>query len=319
MFLVTGGAGFIGRHVVKQLNDEGYSNIVIVDDLMDGRKCMNLVGLDFADYLDWRVFMAGKKLPIDPEQLELIIHLGAISDTMFTNGKILMEQNYTFSKLMLNLASKAQCAFTYASTAGVYGDGANGFKELPECEQPKTPYAVSKWAFDRLVRRRFPKFDASNGNGPYAAITGLRYFNVYGPGEDHKGPMTSFVHKCFTAVKNNAPIELFEGSENIKRDFIYVTDAAKITVNFALQDTPGIFNVGTGIATSFFEVAAEVKKHFPNVEINTVPFPALLSNGYQYHTQADIRNLRKWLGNTKTAQMHSVAAGVAAYKQEFFE
>jgi ADP-L-glycero-D-manno-heptose 6-epimerase len=177
---------------------------------------------------------------------------------------------------------------------------------------------VSKWAFDQFVRRKFPEFDASKDKRPYAAITGLRYFNVYGPGEDHKGPMTSFVRNCFTAVENNVPIELFEGSEDITRDFIYVEDAARITVHCALSDMPGIFNVGTGIATSFLDVAEEVRQHFPDVEINTVPFPEQLARGYQYHTQADIGNLRSGLGR-KNTQMRSVAAGVAAYKQEFFE
>lgn len=311
MFLVTGGAGFIGSHVVAELNARGHSDILIVDDLMDGRKCMNLVGRKFSDYMDWRVLFHSKTAPAN---IEAIIHLGAISDTLFTNGKILMEQNYEFSKQMFRLAMDARCTFVYASSASVYGDGVIGFSEEPECEQPKTPYAVSKWMFDQFIRRRNAEFDKDVRQS--IPVSGMRYFNVYGPGEAHKSTMASFAYKCFSAVTSGAPIMLFEGSDQIMRDFIYVTDAAKFTVDCLMEDVVGIINVGTGVARSFLAVAEEVKRHFPSAEIVTTPFPETMLPGYQRHTRAHMGNLRGWLGESNVNPL-TLADGIALYRKEF--
>lgn len=287
MLLITGGAGFIGSNVIAALNKQGKDDIIVIDDLSDGRKCLNLVGKKFADYKDWRELthkpVASSGLP----HLNGIVHLGAISDTAFSNGKILMEQNYAFSKRMLELAEQHGCPLVYASSASVYGDGKTGFQEKPENEKPKSPYAFSKWAFDEHVRRE-------TGSGRVTIpVAGMRYFNVYGPGEDYKGAMRSFAHKCFTAITHGGKIELFQGSQDIIRDFIYVSDAVLVTLFFLNNNVSGIFNVGTGTPTSFLDLAELcVKTAEASTEIHMIPFPEHMADGYQRHTQADITKLR---------------------------
>jgi ADP-L-glycero-D-manno-heptose 6-epimerase len=310
MLLVTGAAGFIGSNVVTALNAQGIDDIVAVDDLMYGQKCLNLVGKKFADYRDFRALIKKPVELLKLPHLTGIIHLGAISNTQFPNGRILMERNYTFSKRMLELAVHHGCPLVYASSASVYGDGKTGFQEHPENERPKSPYAFSKWVFDQYVRR-----ELAHGRLEIP-VTGLRYFNVYGAGETHKGSMTSFAYKCFMAMQHKKDIEVFEGSRNITRDFIYVKDAADITVFFLGAKTSGIFNVGTGTATSFMDVAEIAVKTYGGdantVNIRVIPFYEALRKGYQSHTQADVTRLRAagW-----TRPFIGIEAGIADYWQ----
>jgi ADP-L-glycero-D-manno-heptose 6-epimerase len=311
MLLVTGGAGFIGANVIAALNAQGRDDIIVIDDLMDGRKCLNLVGKKFADYRDWHELTHTNVATLDTPHIHGIIHLGAISDTMFTNGKILMEQNYGFSKRMLKLAEHHGCPMVYASSASVYGDGKIGFQEKPENEMPKSPYAFSKWIFDQYVRRH-----TANGHIT-VPVAGMRYFNVYGPGEQYKGAMRSFANKCFTAITRGEKIELFNGSQDIIRDFIYVSDAAAVTLFFLQNNMSGIFNVGTGTPTSFLDVAELcVKAAEADTEIHMIPFPEHMADGYQRHTQADITKLRVagW-----TSPFTSLEAGIKDYWQRFKE
>lgn len=313
MLLVTGAAGFIGSNVLSALNARGIDDIIAVDDLSDGRKCLNLAGKKFADYRDYRELRdkdsALRKLP----NLTGIIHLGAISSTTMWDGRAMMEANYRFSKRMLSLAAHRNCAFIYASSASVYGDGLKGFREQPENEQPKSPYAFSKWAFDQYVRRQIASRRLE------IPVAGMRYFNVYGPGEDHKDDMASFVYKCFCAIRDKTPIKVFEGSQDILRDFIYVKDAAEITVDFLNYRNTGIYNVGTGVATSFLDVAELVADDDKSVEIRVVPFPQHLRRGYQTHTQADTSKLLLDAKNLSPAWFTTVAVGIAQYRKEFFK
>jgi ADP-L-glycero-D-manno-heptose 6-epimerase len=314
MLLVTGGAGFIGADVISALNAQGIDDIIAVDDLMYGQKCLNLVGKKFADYRDFRELIKKPVELLRLPHLTGIIHLGAISNTQFPNGRILMERNYTFSKRMLELAIHHGCPMVYASSASVYGDGKTGFQEHPENERPKSPYAFSKWAFDQHVRR-----ELASGRLEIP-VTGLRYFNVYGPGEAHKGNMASFAYKCFMAMQHKRDIEVFEGSRDITRDFIHISDAADITAFFLNAKTSGIFNVGTGTATSFLDVAEMAAEAYGGpentVNIRMVPFIESMRKGYQWHTQADITRLRAagW-----TRPFVGVEAGIKDYWQRMKE
>jgi ADP-L-glycero-D-manno-heptose 6-epimerase len=309
MLLVTGGAGFIGSNVIAELNARGRSDILVVDDLMDGRKAMNLVGLQFADYYDWREIIDKNEPGGCNVDIDGVVHLGAISDTMFTNGKILMEQNYAFSKRMLEVAKRFEAPFVYASSASVYGDGKNGFTEEPECEKPKSPYAFSKWAFDQYVRRQLECRKVT------VPVTGLRYFNVYGPGENHKGEMASFVCKCFKAIDLNETIYLFEGSEDIKRDFIYVDDAVAMSLYLFDNRISGIYNIGTGAAVSFMALATLLRENYVGVKLELIPMPTELEGAYQKFTQADLSKLR---AAGYHAPVTPLATAIQQYRKEFY-
>ena len=304
MLLVTGAAGFIGSNVLAALNERGEDDILAVDDLTDGRKCQNLVGKCFADYMDSRELLETKALP----QLTGIIHLGAISDTQFSNGRILMENNFLFSKRMLALAEKQGCPIVYASSASVYGDGQRGFAETANCEKPKSPYAFSKWLFDQYVRKLSDQITVP--------VVGLRYFNVYGPGEAHKDSMTSFAYKCFCAAEAGKKIQVFAGSENFLRDFVYVDDAVDVTLFFLHANAAGIFNVGTGEPTSFMQVAEIAAGITGNGPIEFIEFPEKMRTGYQAYTKADITNLRNagW-----PHEFASVQDGIEQYWKVFKE
>jgi len=311
MLLVTGGAGFIGADVISALNAQGIDDIIAVDDLMYGQKCLNLVGKKFADYRDFRELIKKPVELLRLPHLTGIIHLGAISNTQFSNGRILMERNYTFSKRMLELAIHHGCPMVYASSASVYGDGKLGFQEKPENESPKSPYAFSKWVFDQYVRRH-----TASGHIT-VPVAGMRYFNVYGPGEEYKGAMRSFANKCFTAITHGEKIELFHGSQDIVRDFIYISDAVAVTLFFLQNNMSGIFNVGTSAPASFLDVAELcVKTAGTDTEIHMIPFPKHMEVGYQRHTQADITKLRVagW-----TSPFMSLEAGIKDYWQKFKE
>lgn len=290
MFVVTGGAGFIGSNLIKSLNNTGISNILVVDDLTDGRKFKNFSHCDIADYLDKDVFLKKLTEASFLKELKAIFHQGACSTTTNWDGRYMMENNYAYSKEVLNACQKAKIPFIYASSAAVYGL-TNTFLESPKFESPLNVYGYSKLQFDRYVRKILPHSQSQ--------IVGLRYFNVFGPGEAHKGPMASVVFHFYNQLKACNTMRLFEGFAQYahgeqKRDFIYVDDVTKVNLWFLENpQISGVFNVGTGLSRSFNDVAQQIRNLEGAGEIEYIPFPDQLKGCYQSYTRADINALRK--------------------------
>lgn len=290
MIIVTGGAGFIGSNIVKGLNDRGRDDILIVDDLTEMVKFKNIRGLKALDYMDKDDFAAALSAgKFDHEKIEVVFHEGACSDTMEYNGKYMMENNFEYTKNLMHFALKKKIQLIYASSASTYGSGKAGFSEKPECEEALNVYAFSKLFFDNYARRYF---DAAESQ-----LVGLRYFNVYGPQENHKGKMASMIFQMFNQWKAEGKVKLFEGFDGYgngeqTRDFIYVKDVVK--VNFFFWDHPelkGIYNCGTGHAHTFNTLAKGVLKYFGSGELEYVPFPEVLKGKYQSFTEADSSKL----------------------------
>jgi ADP-L-glycero-D-manno-heptose 6-epimerase len=309
MIIVTGGAGFIGSNLVKGLNRRGRSDILVVDDLSKGDKFKNLLALDIKDYLDKDDFLAaliaGK---YDGESIEAVFHDGACSDTMEHNGKYMMDTNYAYSKELLHFCQRRRLPFIYASSASVYGSGAGGFSEQPACEAVLNVYAFSKLQFDRYVRRVLPAATAQ--------IVGLRYFNVFGPQENHKERMASVAYHFFHQLKRDGVVRLFKGTDGYgdgeqRRDFVYVKDV--VDVNLFFWDNPaksGIFNCGTGRANTFNAVATAAIKALGSGRIEYIDFPDALKGKYQNFTEADLTQL-KAAGYTRP--FTDLTAAVAEY------
>jgi ADP-L-glycero-D-manno-heptose 6-epimerase len=221
MIIVTGGAGFIGSNIVKALNDKGITDILVVDNLKDGTKFVNLVDLNIADYMDKEDFliqiMAGEEFG----EIEAIFHEGACSSTTEWDGKYMMDNNYQYSKEVLHYCLEREIPFLYASSAATYGGRTSDFIESREYEQPLNVYGYSKFLFDEYVRQILPEANSQ--------IVGFRYFNVYGPREGHKGSMASVAFHLNTQLNNGESPKLFEGSDGFKRDFVYVGDVAAST------------------------------------------------------------------------------------------
>jgi len=288
---VTGGAGFIGSQLVRALNARGREDLLVADDFEDGRKLANLAGRQVHDVVDrhWLLerLVAGADLgaPVDA-----FFHQGARADTRDWNGTRMLRDNFAYSKAVLGYCGERGIPLVYASSAAVYGSGRD-FGEEPRNEHPLNPYAWSKLLFDQVVRRQLPRLRSQ--------VVGLRYFNVYGPGEAHKDDMASVAYKLYLQLQKGDRIELFEGSHDFgpgeqRRDFVHVSDC--VAVNLWFLDHPqqsGIFNVGSGRAQTFNDVAHAVLRHFGRGELAYVPFPPGLRDSYQSYTQADIRALRK--------------------------
>lgn len=290
MIIVTGGAGFIGSNLVKGLNDKGHEDILVVDNLKDGSKCRNLVPVKFYDYIDKNNFIdALRDGKYTGEQIDAVFHIGACSDTMEYNGKYMMDNNYEYSKDLLQFCLGRKIPFIYASSASAYGSGHNGFKEEENCEGALNVYAFSKLAFDRYVRRLMPQIKSQ--------VVGLRFFNVYGPQENHKGRMASIVYQLYHQLKKEGTVRLFGGTDGYgpgeqKRDFVYVKDVVKVNLFFWQNlDKKGIFNCGTGKARSFNAVAQSIIKVVGKGTIEYIPFPEVLIGKYQSFTEADLTNL----------------------------
>jgi ADP-L-glycero-D-manno-heptose 6-epimerase len=301
MIVVTGAAGFIGSNIVHGLNKRGIKDILVVDDLTDGSKHKNLNKLDFVDFVDYREFIKN----LDTYSIELFFHQGACSDTMEPNGQYIMEVNYEYTKKLFHYAMQKNARLIYASSASVYGDGKAGFREQPECEYPLNMYAFSKYQFDRYYNM------VASSKNIKTQIVGLRYFNVYGPQENHKGKMASVPFHMFQQLQSNAPMKLFEGSDKFLRDFIHVDDA--VDVNLFFMDNhkqSGIFNCGTGTAASFQAIADAMQIIYPNAKLDYIPFPDQLKGKYQEYTQADLGKLRA-AGYVK--EFTPVATGVRQY------
>lgn len=299
--IVTGGAGFIGSNLVRGLNRRGIADVLIVDDLTQGEKHLGLNGLDFLDLVDYRDFLAGLD-DFEPGPVAALFHQGACSDTTERDGRFMLSVNYEYSKKLLAW-SLGRCPFLYASSAAVYGDGQAGFREEPACEWPLNVYGFSKLIFDQHVRRVLKSAQTQ--------VAGLRYFNVYGPQENHKGRMASLVFKLHGQAAAGGDLTVFEGSDGFRRDFVHVDDA--VAVNLFLLDHPqvsGIFNCGTGRAESFSRLAACTAAHLPGARVREVPFPADLQGKYQAFTQADLARLR---AAGYGAPFRSLEEGVADY------
>ncbi|WP_372965602.1 ADP-glyceromanno-heptose 6-epimerase [Marinobacter sp.] len=307
MIVVTGGAGFIGANIVHALNQRGETDILVVDDLTDGVRFRNLAELDITDYMDKREFLERVEANNLPSGIRAIFHEGACSDTTEWDGRFMMENNYTYSKVLLHWCLDHKVPFLYASSAAVYG-ASSEFREVRECERPLNVYGYSKWQFDQYVRKVLPTAQSQ--------VVGFRYFNVYGPREQHKGKMASVAYHLHEQIKAGQNPKLFEGWDGYsdggqQRDFVYVDDVCK--VNLWFYDNPGqsgIFNLGTGRAQSFLDVAEAVIQYHGKGSVEFIPFPDELKGRYQSFTQADITALRD---AGYTAPFTDVAGGVSSY------
>ena len=284
MIIVTGGAGFIGSNIVRALNERGHKDIMVVDNLENATKHRNLNALFISDFVDKREFL--ELLPT-LGNVDAIFHQGACSSTTETDGRYMMNNNYSFSKTLLHHCLEQRIAFLYASSASVYGNGENGFREDRACEYPLNVYAFSKFMFDNYVRRILQQ------QKPDTQVLGLRYFNVYGFQENHKGSMASVINHFYRQLQEGKPMRLFEGSEGFLRDFIFVDDVVEVNMHFYASGQSGIYNCGTGHARSFTDIAHIIQTLEPQAPIESIPFPDQLKGKYQTYTQADSHNLRE--------------------------
>ena len=301
MIIVTGGAGFIGSNLIHQLNAIGKRNILVVDNLapapnLSGPKFLNLQGAQYADYMDKLDFLeALLEGDFDDVKIETIFHQGACSNTLEDDGRYMMHNNFDYSKVLLAFATDNNIPFIYASTAATYGLS-EVFKEVPANEKPLNVYGFSKLVFDNYLRRRMEDIEST--------VVGLRYFNVYGPREQHKGRMASVIHHFTKQLKDTGTIRMFEGSGGYadgeqRRDFVFVKDLCRINLYFAglLPESPrkpvkAIVNAGTGNARTFKAVAEALMVVHGEGKIEYIPFPGDLKNRYQHFTEADVAGLR---------------------------
>ncbi|RYU67834.1 ADP-glyceromanno-heptose 6-epimerase [Aliivibrio finisterrensis] len=307
MIIVTGGAGMIGSNIVKSLNDNGINDILVVDNLKDGKKFKNLVDLDITDYMDKEDFITQIMAGDDFGTIDAIFHEGACSATTEWDGKYIMMNNYEYSKEVLHFCIEREIPFLYASSAATYGD-TDTFIEEREYEGALNVYGYSKQQFDNYVRRLWA--DAEAHGETVSQITGFRYFNVYGPREQHKGSMASVAFHLNNQMNAGEDPKLFEGSDQFKRDFVYVGDVAAVNLWFLENGVSGIYNCGTGRAEPFRAVADAVIKHHGKGEVQSIPFPEHLKGAYQEFTQADLTKLR---AAGCDVEFKSVADGVAEY------
>ncbi|MGR6860390.1 ADP-glyceromanno-heptose 6-epimerase [uncultured Aliivibrio sp.] len=307
MIIVTGGAGMIGSNIIKSLNDNGFNDILVVDNLKDGKKFKNLVDLDITDYMDKEDFITQIMAGDDFGTIDAIFHEGACSATTEWDGKYIMMNNYEYSKEVLHFCIEREIPFLYASSAATYGD-TDTFIEEREYEGALNVYGYSKQQFDNYVRRLWA--DAEAHGETVSQITGFRYFNVYGPREQHKGSMASVAFHLNNQMNAGEAPKLFEGSDQFKRDFVYVGDVAAVNLWFLENGVSGIYNCGTGRAEPFRAVADAVIKHHGKGEVQSIPFPEHLKGAYQEFTQADLTKLR---AAGCDVEFKSVADGVAEY------
>ncbi len=320
--VVTGAAGFIGSNLVRALNERGDYDVLAVDDLTQGEKFANLADCELADYLDKDEFLHALRDGEFDGAIAAVSHQGACSDTTASDGRYLMQNNYRYSRELFQYCIDEEIPYLYASSAAVYGPGP-AFREERACEAPLNVYGFSKLLFDQYVRR--------NWSERTAQVVGLRYFNVYGAREQHKGRMASVAYQFFDQYRLHRKVKLFEGSGGYadgeqRRDFVSIENA--IEINLFFLDHPkqsGIFNVGTGAAQSFNDVAVATvnacRRHSNEAALNLaemrrqgiieyIPLPADLKGKYQSYTEADISALR---GGGYAVPFLTVEEGVARY------
>ena len=311
MIIVTGGAGFIGSAVVWRLNQLGYDDILIVDRMDDSDKWKNLAPLKFADYIDADDFIS----ELTPYyEAKAIFHLGACSSTTETNADYMFRNNYEYTKELADFALWNKIRFVYASSAATYGDGSAGMEDGTDGLdklRPLNVYGYSKHLFDKFAAQ----------NGMFDRVVGLKYFNVFGPNENHKGDMRSLVSKAYEQIRSTGKLQLFKSAHpdyadgEFGRDFIYVKDAVDMTLHFLENDASGLFNVGSGQTHTWNELADAIFKALDlprNVEY--VEMPEHLRDRYQYHTQADISRLS---GSGYSGERTPLGAAVTDYIQNY--
>ncbi|TAK90225.1 MAG: ADP-glyceromanno-heptose 6-epimerase [Burkholderiaceae bacterium] len=320
--VVTGAAGFIGSNLVKALNERGETDIIAVDNLAQADKFRNLVDCELVDYLDQDEFLERVQNG-SLGQVRAILHQGACSDTMETDGRYMMENNFRYSQHLLSYCLRHQVPYLYASSAATYG-GSDTFVEQRQYEKPLNVYGYSKFLFDQVVRKVLPT--------AHTPITGFRYFNVYGPRENHKGRMASVAFHNFNQFRVEGKVKLFEGWDGYQagcqqRDFVSVEDVVKVNLHFLDHPHSGIFNLGTGRAQTFNDVAMTVVNTLRQQQgqpalplealvqqglLEYIPFPDALKGKYQSFTQANIERLRS---AGYSAPFLTVEEGVQRYVQ----
>ena len=320
--IVTGAAGFIGSNIVKALNARGISDIVAVDNLAKADKFKNLVDCEIAEYVDKKDFLDVVESAELGGDIEAILHQGACSDTMETDGRYMMDNNYRYSLSLLEWCQEEAVPFLYASSAAVYGGG-KVFAETRECESPLNVYGYSKFLFDQHVRPQLANASAQ--------VAGFRYFNVYGPRESHKGRMASVAYHFFNQYRAHGKIKVFEGSDGYadgeqRRDFVSIEDVVKVNLFFLDNESvSGIFNLGTGRSQTFNDMAVASLNACRALDgksaltldemkaeqlIDYVAFPEALKGKYQSFTEANLANLRS---AGYTDNFLTVEEGVARY------
>jgi ADP-L-glycero-D-manno-heptose 6-epimerase len=301
MIIVTGGAGFIGSAIVWKLNQLGRDDIVVIDHLGTEEKWKNLVPLKFRDYLEKDDFLDlvsndrfSSVFGFDQSGIEAIIHMGACSSTTQQDATYLVKNNFEYTKQLALFALRVDARFIYASSAATYGNGNKGFSDDEaglDKLRPLNMYGYSKQLFDLWASQ----------NGLLKKLVGLKFFNVFGPNEYHKGDMRSLIHKACGQILATGKIELFKSYKNDyadgeqMRDFIYVKDAVDMTLHFLTnKNSAGIFNIGSGVANTWNKLASAIFNALEKpMQIDYIDMPETIREKYQYHTCADISKIRK--------------------------
>jgi len=328
MLIVTGGAGFIGSNIVHELNAHGLTDILVVDNLANAKKFENLHGARYTDYMDKREFRrAMSEHALGTGHVEAVLHQGACSNTLEDDGVYMMDNNFTYTKEVLAFAVREGAPLVFASTAAVYGlSGPGRFTPTLENEQPLNVYGFSKLAFDHYFRHQ-----AELGTIPITAV-GLRYFNVYGPREQHKGRMASVIQHFGKQIQETGKVRLFAGTGGYtdgeqRRDFVYVRDLARLNMFFAGLGPyapksgergttyQGVVNAGSGKSRSFNDVVKALTAVLGPATTEYMPFPKDLEGRYQHFTEADLTGLRELGCDLKMTELEEgVAETVAALR-----